>query len=145
MPARTRGTCSPRVPRWFSECDDEPSSRHPADPARLRWIVPNRARRAHPGAQGGAQGVILGHNYQRGEIQDVSDFLGDSLGLSQEAAATDADVIVFCGVHLDEGVRVRAERALRRMLELSGGWSAPTEEEPHLEEAGLRRAGCGCA
>src|SRR5258708_19026821 len=48
---------------------------------------------------GARNAVILAHTYRVPEVQDVADYVGDSLGLSRQAAATDADMIVFCGVH----------------------------------------------
>ena len=63
----------------------------PADVARLQDEVRARARER--------DAVILAHNYQVPAVQDVADYVGDSLGLSRQAAAADASVIAFCGVH----------------------------------------------
>ena len=80
--------------------------------------------------------VILAHNYERPEVQDVADFVGDSLGLSREAAKTKADVIVFCGVHfMAETAAVLSPQKTVLLPDLADGYTlAATIDAEQLRE-----------
>ena len=68
--------------------------------------------------------VILGHYYQKGEIQDIADYIGDSLALAQIAAKTDADILVMCGVHfMGETAKVLCPDKKVQVPDLNAGCS----------------------
>ena len=106
------------------------------------------------GILGGAQGAAALAQIAQQSVTDGLIYMGHTnnnfIGASHQFASVwdNGSNLVDHLQHeivLEEDVRQRAEKALRAMLGLSGGWTPPTAEEQALEEAGVRSSGCGCA